>query len=137
MSIKNILLVVEDAPSGPARLDAAVALADQLSAHLAVLVIAPLPQLDLGYDGGFGGSFVVEEMQKAQEGARQEAEILITRARAEIQREHDEAISALRKEFAGLTILAAEKVIDHSLDKRTHRQLIDQVFEESSGLKKG
>jgi len=71
MSIKNILLVVEDAPSGPARLDAAVALADQLNAHLAALVIAPLPQIDLGYDGGLGGSFVVEEMQRVQEGAEE------------------------------------------------------------------
>jgi F-type H+-transporting ATPase subunit b len=79
-----------------------------------------------------------EEMrQKAQEGARQEAEILIIKARAEIQREHDEAIGELRKEFADLTILAAEKVIDRSLDKEAHRQLIDQVLKESSGLKKG
>ncbi len=79
-----------------------------------------------------------EEMrQKAQGEARQEAEILIIKARAEIQREHDGAISALRKEFAGLTILAAEKVITRSLDKEAHRHIIDQVFEESSGLKKG
>lgn len=79
-----------------------------------------------------------EEMrQKAQGEARQAAEILIARARAEIQRENDEAISALRKEFAGLTILAAEKVIDRSLDKEAHRHIIDQVFEESSGLKEG
>ncbi len=79
-----------------------------------------------------------EEMrQKAQKEARQEAEIIIIKARAEIQRENDEAISALRKEFAGLTILAAEKVIDRSLDKEAHRQIIDQVLKESSSLKKG
>lgn len=76
-----------------------------------------------------------ETKQKAQQEARQEAEALIARARSEIQRERDEAIGELRKEFADLTIMAAEKVIDRSLDKETHRQLIDKVLEESSSLK--
>ncbi len=78
-----------------------------------------------------------EVRQKAQGEAREEAGALIIRAQAEIQRERDEAISVLRKEFADLTILAAEKIIDRSLDKEAHRQLIDQVLEESSRLKKG
>ena len=77
-----------------------------------------------------------ETKQKAQQEAKQEAEALIARARAEIHRERDEAIGELRKEFAGLTIMAAEKVIDRSLDKETHRQLIDKVLEESQNLKK-
>ncbi len=79
-----------------------------------------------------------EEIRKqAQQEAKQDAESLITRARAEIQRERDEAIDELRKEFADLTILAAGKVIDRSLDKEAHRQLIDKVLEESKTLKKG
>ena len=79
-----------------------------------------------------------EEIEhKAQEEARQDAEALIAKARVEIQRERDEAIGELRKEFADLTILAAEKVIDRSLDKEAHRQLIDKVLKESSSLKKG
>ena len=78
-----------------------------------------------------------EIRREAQQGARQEAESLITRARAEIQRERDDAIDELRKEFADLTILAAGKVIDRSLDKEAHRQLIDKVLEESTTLKKG
>jgi len=78
-----------------------------------------------------------EEMkQKAQQEARQEAEALIAQARSEIQRERDEAIGEVRKEVADLTILAAEKVIDRSLDKKAHRQLIDKVLEESETLKK-
>jgi len=76
-----------------------------------------------------------EVKQKAQEEARQAAEALITRARHEIQRERDEAIDEVRKEVADLTILAAGKVIDRSLDKKAHRQLIDQVLEESTKLK--
>ncbi|MFC1903609.1 F0F1 ATP synthase subunit B [Chloroflexota bacterium] len=77
-----------------------------------------------------------EVKQKAQQEARQEAEALITRARAEIHRERDEAIGEVRKEVADLTILAAGKVIDRTLDKKTHRQLIDKVLEESTTLKK-
>ncbi|GAH99837.1 unnamed protein product, partial [marine sediment metagenome] len=41
------------------------------------------------------------------------------------------------KEFADLTILAAGKVIDRSLDKKAHRQIIDKVLEEAPTLKKG
>lgn len=78
-----------------------------------------------------------EVKQKAQQEARREAETLITRARTEIQRERDEAVDELRKEFADLTILAAGKVIDRSLDKKAHRQLIDKVLKESTTLKKG
>jgi F-type H+-transporting ATPase subunit b len=79
-----------------------------------------------------------EEMKlKAKDEARKVAETLITRARTEIERERDDAISLLRKEFADITILAAEKVIDRSLDKQAHRQVIDKVLEESAGMKKG
>ncbi len=75
--------------------------------------------------------------REAQQEARQEADSLIARARTEIQRERDGAIDELRKEFADLTILAASKVIDRSLDKEAHRQLIDKVLKESATLKKG
>ncbi|MEE9367145.1 MAG: F0F1 ATP synthase subunit B [Dehalococcoidales bacterium] len=77
-----------------------------------------------------------EIREKTKQSARQEAEALIARARGEIQRERDEAISELRKEVADLTITAAEKVIDRSLDKKAHRELIDKVLEESDALKK-
>jgi F-type H+-transporting ATPase subunit b len=77
-----------------------------------------------------------ELRQKAQQGAKQDAEVLIDRARKEIQHERDEAIDELRKEFAELTILAAEKVIERSLDKKAHRELIDKVLEESTLSKK-
>ncbi|MES0278869.1 MAG: F0F1 ATP synthase subunit B, partial [Dehalococcoidales bacterium] len=48
-----------------------------------------------------------EEMrQKAQEEVKKEAEALLARARNEIRRERDGVIDDLRREFAGLTILA-------------------------------
>ncbi len=79
-----------------------------------------------------------EEMrQKAQEEAKKETEALLARAHNEIRRERDGVIDDLRREFADLTILAAGKVIDRTLDKKAHRQLIDKVLEEGTELKKG
>jgi len=76
-----------------------------------------------------------EMRQKAEQDARMEAEALVSRARGEIQRERDEAISEVRKAFADLTIRAAEKVIDRSLDKQAHREIIEKVLEESTTFK--
>jgi len=73
--------------------------------------------------------------QKAGQDARAEAEALVSRARGEIQRERDEAISDVRRAFASLTIQAAEKVIDRSLDKQAHREIIEKVLEESTTFK--
>ncbi|MBI2870011.1 MAG: F0F1 ATP synthase subunit B [Chloroflexi bacterium] len=76
-----------------------------------------------------------ELKQKAHEDARREAQALAERARADIRRERDDAIGEIRREFADLTILAAEKVVDRSLDKKAHRELIEKVLEESAALK--
>jgi F-type H+-transporting ATPase subunit b len=74
--------------------------------------------------------------QRIQEDARQQAiaqqEAMLERARSEIQLERDAAISELRKEFADLTIAAAEKVIGQSLDRNAHQRLIEQALAESS-----
>ncbi len=78
-----------------------------------------------------------EAGRKVHQDARQEAETLIEKARLEIQRERDGVIDELRREFTDLTIEAAGKVIERSLDKEAHRELIDKVLEESPTLKKG
>ena len=67
----------------------------------------------------------------AREGARTEAEALIARAREEIQRERDDAVEQVRREFTDLAILAAERVINQSLDAPSHRTLVEEVLEES------
>jgi F-type H+-transporting ATPase subunit b len=74
---------------------------------------------------------------KAQDLAKQDAAGIIDKARQAIQAERDEAIDGLRQEFADLTILAASKVIGESLDKESHKELIDKVLKESQTLKKG
>ncbi len=76
-----------------------------------------------------------ELKQQSQQKAQEEAQALVSRARGEIQQERDEAIGALRREFADLTIQAAEKVIDKSLDKNAHRDIIEKVLEEAGTLK--
>ena len=60
--------------------------------------------------------------------AQADADALIVRARSEIQLERDSAIAELRREFADITVSAAEKVINQSLDRQQHRRLIDDVL---------
>lgn len=64
--------------------------------------------------------------------AQADAEATLHRARNEIQLERDNAIAELRKEFADLTIAAAEKVIKSSLDRNQHRRLIDEALAQST-----
>ena len=72
--------------------------------------------------------FREEELAKAREDIQAER----ARAEANIQRERDAAIEELRREFAGLAITAAERVIERSLDESDHRALIESVLEEGS-----
>ena len=77
-----------------------------------------------------------EARQRAQQEAQVEAAGLVEKARQEIQRERDEVIGELRQEFADLAVAAAEKVIEKSLDKEAHRELIEKVLDESTELNK-
>jgi len=64
--------------------------------------------------------------------ARRDAEQIVTRARAEMAVENQQAIQALRSEFADLAIRAAERVVGQSLDRAAHQRLIDEVMVNSS-----
>ncbi len=72
--------------------------------------------------------FREEEIAKA----RQDIEAERVRAEANIQRERDAAIEDLRREFAGLAISAAERVIERSLNQDDHKTLIDSVLEQGA-----
>lgn len=69
-----------------------------------------------------------EELAKA----RTEIQAARVRAEADIKRERDAAIEDLRREFAGMAVAAAEKIVERSLDKNAHKDLIDKVLKESS-----
>ncbi|MSQ11240.1 MAG: ATP synthase F0 subunit B [Dehalococcoidia bacterium] len=71
--------------------------------------------------------FREEELAKA----RKEAEDFLQRARQQIQQERDRAVEELRGQFADLAITAAERVVERSLDRTAHRDLIEQVLRES------
>jgi F-type H+-transporting ATPase subunit b len=74
---------------------------------------------------------------KASDLAKQDSEVLIEKARQAIKAERDTAVDELRQEFAELTIMAASKVVGESLDKATHKKLIDKVLSENQTLNKG
>jgi F-type H+-transporting ATPase subunit b len=71
--------------------------------------------------------------EEARGEAKREAETIVNRARAEIERERDEAIEDLRNQFVDLAIAAAEKVVSETLDKEKHRRLIEEVLEQAPG----
>ena len=68
----------------------------------------------------------------AREQAGKDREAALERARTEIQLERDQAIAVLRAEFAGITVSAAEKVINQSLDRQAHQRIIDETLAESN-----
>ena len=69
-----------------------------------------------------------EELTKA----KMDIEAERARAQIDIQRERDSAIEEVRREFAGLAINAAERIISKSLDPATHKELIEEVLDDVS-----
>ena len=72
-----------------------------------------------------------DEMAKVKEDMEAERD----RALTNIEREKEAAIQEIRKEFAGLAITAAEKIVRTSLDEKEHERLIESVLEETSNHK--
>ncbi len=68
----------------------------------------------------------------AREQSAKDREASLERARVEIQQERDRAIADLRGEFADITVRAAEKVINQSLDRQAHQRVIDETLAESN-----
>jgi len=65
------------------------------------------------------------------EEAQRDREAFMERARAEFALERDKAVAELRRQFADLTIAAAERVINESLDAGKHQRLVTEVLEQS------
>ncbi len=68
--------------------------------------------------------------EQEAERTRAQVEEMLDRAREEIRRERSAAVEEVRSEFAGIAILAAERIVEQSLDESAHRELIDRVLEE-------
>ncbi len=110
--------------------------ADESKRRLAETETATAAEMEKARGEGQGLIVQAQQMsariqEEAREAARAEAETLLERARSEIQLERDAAIADLRREFADLTITAAERVIRRSLDRKAHRELIEEVLAEA------
>jgi len=75
--------------------------------------------------------------EEAREAARKETEEQLARAREQMELERQRGLDELRREFAGLAIMAAERVIKERLDPETHRRLIEEVLEEGAYRRNG
>ena len=114
--------------------------ADRLKAESAEAEEAVRKQIEDARQEGRGivaqATQVAERVrEEAREQARRDAELITARAQADIQRERDEALEQLRAQFSDLAILAAERVINSSLDEAQHRELIEEVLQE--GMQNG
>ncbi len=81
---------------------------------------------------------IVEEARQVGESARAdivaraegEAEDIKTRAQQELDAERERAMTAMRREVAGLSIDVAEKLVGQTLDRTGQQALVDQFIDE-------
>lgn len=69
-------------------------------------------------------------VEEARVEARAEGERLIAGARAEIEQEIHRAKDELRAQVSHLAIVGAERVLEASVDEKTHRELLDKLAAE-------
>ncbi len=62
------------------------------------------------------------------ESAREEASILIQKAKMEIDKQRDDAIQALKVEVVDLAIGAAEKILVQTLDRDAQKKVVDDYI---------
>lgn len=78
-----------------------------------------------------------EVRRRLQEGARQDAEELVARARREIKLAKDTAVKELYDRTAELAVQVATGVISKELSDADHRRLIDESLAELRAVDKG
>ncbi|MGM0521199.1 MAG: F0F1 ATP synthase subunit B [Pseudomonadota bacterium] len=69
-------------------------------------------------------------IEEAREQARSEGERMIASARSEIDQEVQRAKEDLRAQVSHLAIVGAERVLESSVDEKTHRKLLDELAAE-------
>ena len=74
--------------------------------------------------------------EESRQEATKQAQLIVDRARSELDAERDKMVGDLRREFVAISIAAAEKVIKETLDREKHRKLIEETLQESATLKK-
>ena len=69
------------------------------------------------------------------EAGQKEAESFVERAKKEIDLETKKALDEIRREAVDLSILAAGRILEHSIDDEDHRKLANEVVDELGSLK--
>ena len=69
-------------------------------------------------------------VDEAKEQAKVEADRLITAAKAEIEQEANRAKEELRGKVAALAIAGAEKILEQSVDAKSHNDLVNKLAAE-------
>lgn len=98
-----------------------------LAEHKEQLADARRQSSELIAEGKAAGESVRKEIE---EKARVEAQAIVDRARAEIERERDAALDALRKESVELALAAASRLMQENLDQPKDRQLVERYLSE-------
>jgi len=68
--------------------------------------------------------------KELEEKARTEAQGIVERALAEIERERDGALETLRRESVDLALAAASRLMQESFDQETDRELVERYLNE-------
>jgi F-type H+-transporting ATPase subunit b len=101
-----------------------------LAEHKEQLADARRQANELIAEGKAAGESVRKDVE---EKARAEAQSIIERARAEIERERDAALDMLRRESVDLALAAASRLMQENLDQDKDRQLVERYLDEISG----
>ena len=98
-----------------------------LEQHKAQLADARRQAQEIVGEGKAAGERLRREIE---EKARSEAQAILERAKKEIEREKDAAISELRRESVELAMAAAAKLMHQKLDPERDRQLVTEYLQE-------
>ena len=85
-----------------------------------------------------GARHMAEQYEAAEKDrARKEADLLIQRAKDEIELERDRAVADVRRLAVDIAIDAAGKVIEQKLDRDQHVKLVEQLLSETAAAGDG
>ncbi len=66
-------------------------------------------------------------LDEAREEAQAERQKILTQAEAELEAERNRARDDLRKQVATLAVAGAEKILERSIDKDAHKDILDNI----------
>jgi F-type H+-transporting ATPase subunit b len=66
-------------------------------------------------------------LDEAREEAQEERKKILVQAEAELEAERNRARDELRKQVAILAVAGAEKILERSIDKEAHKDILDNI----------